>query len=144
MLFKLCAETAVVDSVNAPEATVDHIPSNLNRYSFGSCYTFGPSERRIYATTSTWVHQDQYESRALADGDVSEWWSMITSQEFTTSCLIQLAQAWVGAIYQVRRTRPEPVEPFELARDFLEFHQRYLWPERWDSAFLREQLGLRD
>lgn len=85
---------------------------------------------------------NQYEPRALADGDVSEWWSVVTSGDFTTSCLIQLAQAWVGAIYQVRQTAVVPSEPFELVKDFLEFHQCCLWPEQWNSAFLREQMGL--
>lgn len=85
---------------------------------------------------------NQYVSRALlSEGDVSEWWSAVTSQEFTTNCLMQLAHAWVGAIYQVRQTGQEPVEPFELVKDFLEFHQCYLWPEKWNSAFLREKLG---
>ena len=85
---------------------------------------------------------NRYDSRALADGDVSEWWSLVTSEGFTTSCLIQLAEAWVGAIYQVRQTVMEPAEPFELVKDFLEVHQCYLWPEDWNSALLREQMGL--
>jgi hypothetical protein len=44
--------------VSASEATVDRILSDMNRHAFGNCYSFAPSERRIYATTSTWVHQD--------------------------------------------------------------------------------------
>ncbi|MCC6143322.1 MAG: hypothetical protein IT368_05905 [Candidatus Hydrogenedentes bacterium] len=57
-LFRLCAETVVVDSVSAPEATIDRLLSNLNRHSFGSCYIYDPATRRIFATTSTWVHQE--------------------------------------------------------------------------------------
>ena len=55
-LFKLSAETPVVDSVSASEAVVDHVLSELNRHSFGSCYSFAIAERRIYATTNIWVH----------------------------------------------------------------------------------------
>jgi len=57
-LFKLSAETAVVDSVSAPEAVVDQVLSDLNRHSFGSCYSFAQAERKIYATTNIWVHQE--------------------------------------------------------------------------------------
>lgn len=85
---------------------------------------------------------NQYEPRALADGDVSEWWSVVNSGDFTTSSLRQLAQAWVGATYQVRQTSVTPLEAFELVKDFLAFHQCHLWPEEWDSAFVREQMGL--
>ena len=55
-LFKLSAETPVVDLVSASEAVVDHVLSELNRHSFGSCYSFAIAERRIYATTNIWVH----------------------------------------------------------------------------------------
>jgi hypothetical protein len=68
VLFKLCAETAVVDSVSAPEAIVDHVLSDLNRHSFGSCYSFSASERRIYATTNIWAHQDTAGWRANTFG----------------------------------------------------------------------------
>lgn len=58
LMFKLCAETVVVDFVSASDSDVDRILSDLNRHSFGNCYSFNPSDRRIYATTSVWVHQD--------------------------------------------------------------------------------------
>jgi len=57
-LFRLRAEAVVIEDVRASQATVDCILSDLNRFSFGSCYSFLPAEKRIYATTSTWVHQD--------------------------------------------------------------------------------------
>jgi hypothetical protein len=85
---------------------------------------------------------NQYKPRALADGDVRWWWSVVTSEDFTTSCLTQLAKAWVGATYQVRQAAVDPAEPFELVKDFLEVHHCYLWPEEWDSAYLREKMGL--
>jgi hypothetical protein len=56
-LFMLSAETAVVDSVGAPEPIVDRALSDLNRHSFGSCYSFSVVERRIYSTSNTWIHE---------------------------------------------------------------------------------------
>lgn len=64
IMFKLCAETVVVDSVSASDSAVDRILSDLNRHSFGNCYSFNPSNRRIYATTSAWVHQDTADWRS--------------------------------------------------------------------------------
>jgi hypothetical protein len=57
-LYKLKAETVVVDSVTASETTVNQILSELNQHSFGNCYSFDKSESRIYATTSTWIHKE--------------------------------------------------------------------------------------
>ena len=55
-LFKLCAETIVVDEVRAPESVVYQTLSELNQHSFGCCYSFNKSEQKIYATTNVWVH----------------------------------------------------------------------------------------
>ena len=85
---------------------------------------------------------NRYQPRAMADGDVDGWWSTVIDEEFTLSCLVQLAQAWVGAAHLVRQTIPEPVEPFELVKEFVEFHRNALWPEAWDSASLRQNMGL--
>ena len=57
-LYKLKAETVVVDSVSASETTVNQILSELNQHSFGNCYSFDKSESRICATTSTWIHKE--------------------------------------------------------------------------------------
>ena len=83
-----------------------------------------------------------YESRAMSETDLSEWWMAVTQQEFRANCLTQLAYAWVGAIYQVRQTLQEPVESFDVVKGFLEFNQCYLWPEEWNSASLRERMGI--
>lgn len=85
---------------------------------------------------------NQYVSRAFKESDSNIWWSTVTDNDFTTNCLIQIANAWVGSIYQVRHTIPSPAESYELVKDFLEFHKCYLWPEAWNSALLREQMGL--
>jgi hypothetical protein len=67
-LFRLLADTPVVDAVSASEETIDRVLSDLNRYAFGSCYSFVPEERAIYATTSTWLHQDTAGWRAEVFG----------------------------------------------------------------------------
>ena len=69
------------------------------------------------------------------------WWHAVTNNKFTVDCLMHFANAWVGAIYQVRHTLAEPVEPFDLVKDFLEFYNCSLWPEHWTTAFLNEQMG---
>lgn len=89
---------------------------------------------------SSWK-PNQYVSRGLEDGDVNAWWEAVTNNKFTVNCLMQFANAWVGAIYQVRHTLAEPAEPFDLVKDFLEFYNCSLWPELWTTAVLNEQMG---
>jgi hypothetical protein len=85
---------------------------------------------------------NQYVARPFSDGDLNFWWTTVTKVEFTTNCLIQIAEAWVGATYQVRHTIPEPTESFEFLKGFLESHNCFLWPVDWDSAFLQKRMGL--
>jgi hypothetical protein len=85
---------------------------------------------------------NRYTTRALNESDVAEWWSTITEEEFEMGCLRDIAQAWVGAIHQASSAEVTTVEPFDLVKEFLEFHGCHLWPEEWDSAFLLERMGL--
>lgn len=103
-------------------------------------YSLGLNQRRSKGLSVGVLNP--YESRAMSETDLSEWWMAVTQQEFRANCLTQLAYAWVGAIYQVRQTLQEPVESFDVVKGFLEFNQCCLWPEEWNSASLRERMGI--
>ena len=85
---------------------------------------------------------NQFESRALQENDATEWWSVITTDEFIPQCLVQIAKAWVGAIYQLNHTFNETIEPFETVKEFLQFNHCPLWPEDWTSEVLGNGMGL--
>ena len=57
-LYKIVAETLVVEGVQATESEVNAELSELNRLAFGSAYSFDPKNKTIRATTSTWVHDE--------------------------------------------------------------------------------------
>ncbi|MCC6143321.1 MAG: hypothetical protein IT368_05900 [Candidatus Hydrogenedentes bacterium] len=77
----------------------------------------------------------QYESRPLSDGDLDEWWTTVTRQDFMTISLLQFAQAWVGASQQAQQAGDMPVvEPFELVKNFLDAHDHRIWPEEFNSG----------
>lgn len=62
-LYRLVAETIVVEDVGAPELVVERTLSDLNHFAFGNCYSYDPGQRRITATTRCWVHHGTTEWR---------------------------------------------------------------------------------
>lgn len=56
-LFLLTAETVVVENVSAPEPDIERALSDVNRFAFGSCYSYDQPRSRIVATTRCWVHE---------------------------------------------------------------------------------------
>jgi hypothetical protein len=56
-LYLLTAETVVVNGVGALEPVVEQTLSDVNRFAFGSCYSYDKSKRCIVATTRCWVHE---------------------------------------------------------------------------------------
>ena len=58
MLTRLVAECVVIESVTASEELVYAVLSQVNKHAIGNCYTYYPSDRCIYSTTSTWIHEE--------------------------------------------------------------------------------------
>lgn len=57
-LYKMTAETTVIEAVTASAAEVNKALSQLNRFAFGSAYSYDPETQSVSATTSTWVHDE--------------------------------------------------------------------------------------
>jgi hypothetical protein len=62
-LSRLMADCVVVESVNAPEDVILSVLSKINRHAFGSCYSYYPAERQVFATTSVRIHSETARSR---------------------------------------------------------------------------------
>lgn len=87
---------------------------------------------------------NSYQSRGLQAGDTEQWWAAIHDEEFVPQCSYQLAQAWVGAVYQFQYgdSSRDIAEPFEAANTFLKNYGHSLWPAEWTSEFLRGLMKL--
>ena len=83
---------------------------------------------------------NQFASRGLASGDIEAWWAAVTQGDYAAAGLARLAQMWAGASAMVSNL--ETRETFEIVRDFFSHHQYGLWPSEWNTASLRESLGL--
>ena len=57
-LYKMVAETTVIENVQATAGKVDEVLSDLNRFAFGSAYSYDPQKKSISSTTSTWIHDE--------------------------------------------------------------------------------------
>jgi hypothetical protein len=90
-----------------------------------------------------------YQSAAFSEGLFSEWWEAVTAPGFIGSALLQLAQAWVGAIHILQSTgrldayrTSGRFTPFEHVRDFLARFAHPLWPDDLSTATLMQGLGI--
>jgi hypothetical protein len=92
-------------------------------------------------TFADWL-PGQYVSRALQDGDVGDWWAMVTSDDYLVPALNQLACAWVGASHRTPGTREMIRTGFEDVRDFMSHYRHPLWPEEWTTASIAKSMGL--
>lgn len=67
-LFKIVASATVVENVQSAESEVNKILSDLNRFAFGSAYTFDPRSRKVSVCTISWVHEETLEWRSRLFG----------------------------------------------------------------------------
>jgi hypothetical protein len=83
----------------------------------------------------------KYESKGFDPLVFAEWWETVTDPSFTAAGLMQVAQAWVGAIHGTGESMGAVVR-FEDVQEFLDRFRHALWPGSLTSGSLLKSLGL--